>query len=392
MRILVLTSLYPNPLQPNRAAFNRQQFKALAAEHEVQVIAPIAWTDEWSLRRQPIPAERQRLCDGMLVHHPRYVFTPKILRSHYGVFFLRSVRNCFERVVATMQPEVVLGCWAYPDGWAAGRLAREVGLPVALKVHGSDILSANQYPARRRRTAEALAGADAVIAVSRDLAMQAIALGADPERVSVVYNGVDTALFHPGSKDAARLELGLPSADPLIVFIGNLLSVKGIDVLLDALALIARTGRRFNFALVGDGPLREALRRRAVKLGLVAQVRFVGARPLEELPAWYRAADLLVLPSRSEGVPNVLLEAMACGTPLVASRVGGIPEIAPADALVEPGDPAMLAERIVRCLAKGGAASGSPFCAGSWTDSSRALAAVLRQIVSKPNAQQKRVA
>ena len=242
MRILAITSLYPNPLHPNRAAFNRQQFKALASEHQVQVISPIAWTDEWSQRRVAMPAERQCVCDGMIVHHPRYLFTPKILRSSYGGFFLRSVRGCFEKVIANMQPEVVLGCWAYPDGWAAIKLAREVDLPVALKVHGSDILSLDQYPARRRRTAEALANADAVVSVSHDLARQAIALGADQNRVSVVYNGVDRALFHPGSKDTARLDLGLSCRDPLVLFVGNLVSAKNVEVLLDALALVAQRG------------------------------------------------------------------------------------------------------------------------------------------------------
>ena len=392
MRILVLTTLYPNPLQPNRATFNRQQFRALAVEHELQVIAPIAWTDEWSQHRRPGSTERQRICDGIVVHHPRYLFTPKILRSHYGGFFARSVRDCFWRVISNLQPEVVLGCWAYPDGWAAGKLGREAGLPVALKIHGSDVLSLDQYPGRRQRTTEALAEADAVVAVSRDLARQAIALGADQHRVNVVYNGVDTSLFRPGSKDAARLELGLSSGDSLILFIGNLVSVKNIESLLDALALIAGGGRRFKCALIGDGPLRKPLQRRAAILGIGDQVQFIGSRPQAELPAWYRAADLLVLPSCSEGVPNVLLEATACGTPFIASRVGGIPEIAPEEAMVDPSNAAALADRIRRFLADGDGTLRSPPRVDSWSDSSRALAAVLRGIVSKRSVQRKRIA
>ena len=388
MRILVLTSLYPNPLQPNRATFNRQQFQALAAKHDVQVIAPVAWTDEWSHRGQSddsIPGERQRLCDGMIVHHPRYIFTPKILRSQYGAFFAASVRGCFANAVRTLRPEIVLGCWAYPDGWAAVRLAREAALPVAIKVHGSDLLLVDQYPARRRRTAEAMAGADAVIAVSRGLGAQAAALGADPRAVTIVYNGIDTSLFHPGSRPAARSSLGYPSADPLVVFAGNLVAVKGLDVLLDALASLRRRGQRFQCALIGDGPLRESLRSRAQTLGIFPRLRFVGARPLREIPNWYRAADVVVLPSRSEGVPNVLLEATACGAPFIATRVGGIPEIAPPHSLVQPGDSAELADRIMSFLVGGAPAGESPFRPGSWSDSARALADVLRGVVDKKN-------
>lgn len=381
MRILALTNLYPNPYQPNRAPFNRQQFRALAAEHEVRVIAPIAWTDERSRRRQStatIPAERRRLSDGMVVYHPRYLFTPKVLRAQYGAFFARSVRGCFHRAVRELRPDVVLGCWGYPDGWAAVRLSREAGLPVAIKVHGSDVLTVAEHPSRRRRTIEAVIGADAVIAVSRHLAAQTVALGAEAGRVHVVYNGIDTTLFYSGSRDGARLSLGIASADPLILYAGNLVPVKGLDVLLEALALLARGGQRFRCALVGEGPLREALPSRAAELGLADRVRLVGARPLEELPVWYRAADLVVLPSRSEGVPNVLLEAAACGTPFVASSVGGIPEIAPPDMLVEPGNAAALAERMSMFLTAGGARAQALFHPGSWADSAQSLADVLR--------------
>jgi glycosyltransferase involved in cell wall biosynthesis len=246
------------------------------------------------------------------------------------------------------------------------------------------------HPARRNRTAEAVAGADAVIAVSRDLARQAAALGADPGRVSVVYNGVDSSLFHPGSREAVKSSLGYASDARLIVFAGNLVPVKGLDVLLDALALVARGGSSFQCALIGDGPLRDSLHIRAEMLGISSHVQFAGARPLHELPDWFRAADVVVLPSRSEGLPNVLLEASACGTPFIASRVGGIPEIAPPHSLVEAGNSAELAVRISSFLTDGAPAAGAPFRAGSWADSARSLAAVLRGTVDKADSQQRR--
>jgi glycosyltransferase involved in cell wall biosynthesis len=388
MRILALTTLYPNPYQPHRATFNRLQFRALAAEHEVQVIAPIAWTGEWSARHgragtpPRLEADRRRFCDGMVVQHPRYIFTPKVLRGWYGWFLVQSVRGCFLEAVAGFRPDVVLGCWAYPDGWAAVQLARQAGLPVAIKVHGSDVLTVGDHPARRRRTIEALTTADAVIAVSRHLGEQAIAMGAEPARVHTVYNGIDASVFHPASRESARRHLGITSGDPLILFVGNLVPVKGLDVLLDGLASLASAGLRFQAALVGEGPLREELQSRIEAFGLSGRVRLVGPRPQEQLPFWYRSAELLVLPSRSEGVPNVLLEATACGTPWIASRVGGIAEIANPDALVPRGDAAALAERIRAFLGGLGRPVATPaFRPSSWNDSARALSAVLRGIV-----------
>lgn len=329
MRILALTNLYPNPQQPNRATYNRQQFRALAAEHEVRVIAPVAWTDEWAARRQgkpPLPRDRKVVCDGIPVEHPRYWYVPGVLRGTQGRFFLWSVRPAFERAVAEFRPEVVLASWAYPDGWAAVELGRRFGLPVVIKVHGSDVLLARG--ARQRRVGEALRRADGVIAVSRDLARHVIGMGVDAGKVRVVYNGVDTDRFCPGDRAAARERLGLASETPLLLFVGNLVPVKGLDVLIAALGRLAREGLGFRCCLIGQGPLRGALERQAIKEGIGEWVRFVGPVAHDQLPDWFRAADLFVLPSRSEGVPNVLLEASACGTPYVASRVGGIPEIA----------------------------------------------------------------
>lgn len=385
MRILVLTNLYPNPYQPHLAAFNRLQFRALAAQHQVQVIAPIAWTGEWSARRGGAPLalspDRTRISDGMVIHHPRYAFTPKVLRGLYGQFFVESVRECFQDAVRTSRPEAVLGCWAFPDGWAAVQLAREAGLPVAIKVHGSDVLGLADQPTRRRQTAQALKEADAVIAVSLDLGENVVALGADPSRVHTVYNGIDASVFSPGPGDAARRELGIEASDPLILFVGNLVAVKGLDVLVSALETLLREGVTFQAALVGDGPLKGELQERIDGLGLGSRVRLIGPRPQSQLPAWYRSASLLVLPSRSEGIPNVMLEAAACGTPCVASRVGGIPEIAIPDLLVAPGDPSELARKIRKVLGAPGTFRGTVARQpSSWSESARALSEVLQGI------------
>jgi glycosyltransferase involved in cell wall biosynthesis len=355
MRILALTNLYPNPYQPNRATFNRQKLRRLAARHPLAVIAPIAWVEELADRWKGgvrLPRDRRVMCDGITVDHPLYLYPPKVLRGWYGHCFKRSVGPAFARALAEFGPEVVFAPWAYPDGWAAVELSHAAGLPVVIMVHGSDVLRLDLHPGRRQRTIEGLRQADGVVAVSQDLADRVIGLGADPERVRVVYDGVDTELFHPGPADEARARLGLPGDEPIVLFIGNLVPVKGLDVLVDACARLAGDGVWFACYLVGQGPQRRRLEQQVGRLGLEGRVRLVGPRPHQTLPDWYRAATLFVLPSHSEGVPTVLLEAAACGTPFVASRVGGIPEIVHlgSSRLVPPGDAGVLARTLRTCL------------------------------------------
>jgi glycosyltransferase involved in cell wall biosynthesis len=354
MRILVVTNLFPNPCQPNRAPWNRLQLAAFAENHPLRVIAPILWTDELRAYWQQgmrMPADRKSTIDRVTVEYPRYYYTPKILRTAYGWFFMKSVRAYFEKAVEEFRPDLVFAPWAYPDGWAAIRLARPFGLPVVVKVHGSDILTLDRYPERRAPTIECVRAADAIVAVSNDLRNELLRLGCRPECAHVVYNGVDLCTFHPGNRTEARQRLGM-SKGPSILYVGNLVAVKQVHVLIDAMAELARDGSAIQCHLVGDGPLRGQLSRQAEYLGLGERVIFHGSRPHAELATWYRAADVVVLPSRSEGVPNVVLEAMACDIPVVASRVGGIPEIANDESciLVPPGDATAIANAVAAAL------------------------------------------
>ena len=357
MRILTLTTIYPNPFQPQRAVFNRFQLRLLGMRHPVRVIAPIAWTDELGARRRGgarLPAGRRVELDGLTVDHPRYVFTPKVLRGRYGQFYRASVRRAFERALDEFRPDLVYTPWAYPDGWAAVELGHRAGIPVVIKVHGSDVLLLRRHPGRRGPTVEALRRADAVIAVSRDLAERVVELGADPGRVCVIYDGIDTDLFRPGPAAEARARLGLEDDTPIVLSVGNLVPVKGQDLLIEACARLASEGVRFVCYLIGQGPLGAKLGRQATRLGLGRRFRLLGVLPHHQLPDWYRAADVFALPSHSEGVPNVLLEAAGCGTPFVASRVGGIPEIAHLGRcrLVPPGDTESLAKALGEFLTR----------------------------------------
>ncbi len=355
MRILAMTNLYPNPFQPHRASFNRNGLRALAERHAVRVIAPIAWTDELAARSRggvALPANRRLVFDDIPVEHPRYFFPPGMLRGWYGRFYQWSVRRVFQRAVREFRPAVVYATWAYPDGWTAVALGRRAGLPVVIRVHGSDVLLLSRYPRRRRGTADALRRAERIIAVSHDLAEHVADLGVEPRRIEVIYNGVDRVVFHPGPETEARTRLGLDPREPFALFVGNLLPVKGVDLLMEACDRLMARGLRFTCHVIGQGPLRPRLEQAIRAKGLQGRIHLHGARPNSQLADWYRAANVVVLPSYSEGVPNVLLEAAACGVPFVASRVGGIPEIAEGGAsqLVKAGDVEQLAQALADFL------------------------------------------
>src|SRR5262249_40939853 len=164
----------------------------------------------------------------------------------------------------------------------------------------SDVLLLDQAPGKRCGTREALLEADAVVAVSRDLARRVVDLGQDPGKVHVVYRGVDASRFSPGQQQEARARLGLPTRSPLLLFVGNLLPVKGLDVLLEACGRLANNAVPFTCYLAGQGPLRNSLEVQARRLGLTDRVRFLGAVSNDRLADWYRAASVFVLPSRSE--------------------------------------------------------------------------------------------
>jgi glycosyltransferase involved in cell wall biosynthesis len=177
-------------------------------------------------------------------------------------------------------------------------------------------------------------------------------MGVLSSRIKVIHDGVDRTLFAPGDKGLERATLNLPTDSRLLLYIGNLVPVKAIDVLLRACAEPVLKDVTFQLIIVGQGSQRPYLEQLAGQLGVANRVRFAGPLPQADLPRWYRAADVFVLPSHSEGVPNVLLEASACGTPWVASRVGGIPEIAHLgiSRLVTPNTPVELALAIHETL------------------------------------------
>ena len=315
MKILVITNLFPNNKEPNRGVFNKQQMTELAKLCEVKVIAPVAWH-----RAKGILYEEK--IEGLKVYHPRYFVIPKIGRSLYGFFFYFGIIGKIKKIYEIFKFDMILATWAYPDGFGAALVSHALKKPLVIKVHGSDVNIASQYFLRRKMITYTFRRAEKIIAVSRDLKEKIIKLGISERKIEVISNGIDTDLFKPMDKIECRKKLSLPLDKKIVLFVGNLEKVKGIDILVEAMKGLPED---IYLVVVGNGRLKGKLDRIASAYGLA--MTFIDAKPHYEIPLWMNAADVFCLPSRNEGCPNVVLEALACGTPIAASRVGGIPEI-----------------------------------------------------------------
>ncbi len=379
LKILILTNLFPTPWDPLRGAFNRQQFERLGQHHEVDVLTAVDFRERLGGVRGEVEVANLR------TDHFVFFYPPRFGRSLHAVSWLLSLWLQRGRRLRAAGYDCVLVSWAYPDAAAAGWLARRLGIPYAVKVHGSDLNVQSDFPLRRRQIRSALRGAGAVVAVSQALADKAVAIGADPARVHVLYNGVDGALFAPGSRSAARARLQLATDTPLLLYVGNLKASKGCLDLLEAFPALLAAQPQARVVYVGAGPCRAELLERAAALGCASQVNLVGAVAHAHLGDWFRAADLLCLPSHNEGVPNVVLEAMACGTPVVATVVGGIPEVVAAcvGILVPAHDRAALAAALIAASARAWDASAIAAHASGfrWDDNIQRLDCILQSLL-----------
>jgi len=346
MRILVLTNLFPTPWDPLRGAFNRQQFERLGARHQVQVLTAVDFRERLRGRKGEV------VVPHLATDHFTFVYPPRFGRALHALCWAASLYLQRGRALRRGAWDVLLASWAYPDAVAAGWLARRLGIPYVVKVHGSDLNVQATFPARRRQISRSLRGAAGVMAVSRALATKAVEIGADPARTRVIYNGVDGSLFAPGSRLEARARLGLDPAAPLVLYVGNLKPSKGCLDLARAFPAVLAARPEARLVCVGAGAARAELETLAAQPGLHGRLQLAGAVPHAALGDWFRAASLLCLPSWNEGVPNVVLEAMASGTPVVATRVGGIPEVVPeyAGLLLPAHDEAALAQALISAL------------------------------------------
>lgn len=357
MRILFLSSLCSTPLLPHRSPGNARILRALRGVADCRTIIPLPWRPNWLARLTPqwratssIPA-MERDADGALVLHPRTLYVPRVGRTLYGALYAASLARVVRKEVARFQPDVILSAWAYPDGTAAVALGRALGVPVVVRTMGSDINHVAQRPGRRFQIRWALRRAGRVVAVSRALADRIGDLGVPRERIAIIPTGVDRSVFHPVDRRHARQALGL-SDGPVVLVPARLSPEKGLVHLMEAMSL-SRQRCPATLLLVGDGSQRRLLENEAAQRRL--NVRFEGFQAEARMPLYYAAADVVCLPSLEEGWPDVLMESFACGCPVVATHVGGVPDILAltgAGRLVPPAQAAPLANALCETLGR----------------------------------------
>lgn len=372
MNILVVSSLYPNILEPALGIFVEQQVRELARLSPVRVIAPV-------VLRPGIHVPLEEVRHDIHIHHPRRVVIPKIGRCFYGDLYYRGIRSAARAIKTTFDFDVILGYFAYPDGYAAMRLAWEHRKPLCVASLGSDIKVYARGFLRRRLTVRTLNAAQKVIAVSDELACSMKSLGVDTSRIVTLLNGVDKDLFHRQDRSAARKSLGIPDDKPIILFVGNLKEVKGVLYLVEACVRLMRENPgKYRAILVGDGEFRRRVEAEIIRAKMQQYILLAGARKHSSIPQWINASNVVCLPSVSEGCPNIVLEALACGRPVVATRVGGIPELVTSDEygfLVPPRDPQALADALRAALERqwdpDAVARRAQGC--SWQDNARML-------------------
>jgi glycosyltransferase involved in cell wall biosynthesis len=390
MRVLILTKLFPNRAKPLASAFNRQQFGALARLASVDVVAPLPWFPGAQLFKKYTEAgqltgvPRRDNLDGLSVEHPRILHIPGLGRPFAGVLTTASLLPLVRRYVGRV--DVVLGSWAYPHGMTTVALARLLGVPAVIKVHGSDLNVLGNMKMLRAQMKLFLPRATRVVAVSRALAARVMELGVSESRIDLVYNGVDAAVFHPRDARAMRRDLGQPADSRDILFVGGMLETKGVNELAKAYCRVHRERGDAHLVMVGDGPARRQV---SDILGNLDRVHLPGARPLVEVARWMGAADVITLPSWNEGTPNVVLEALATGRRVVATNVGGIPDLITSEelgTLVPVRDADALASALIANLE----ADYEPArvvelgSRGSWEDSARSLYESLERSLRSP--------
>lgn len=359
IRTLLFSTLYPSSVRETHGIFVETRLRELlrAGRVETRVLAPVPWFfsshprfGAYGLQARTPRFEHR---NGVDVVHPRYLLPPKVGMTVAPFVLAAAALPAARRIIEQgFDFDLIDAHYFYPDGVAAALLAMWLGKPFVVTARGSDLTLIGRHGLPRRLMQWAAGRASACLGVSRSLVDILRDWGVPPDKLHVLRNGVDLHRFAPLPVESSRRAIGVAS-DPVLLMVGHLVELKGHAFVIDALPKLLAEFPGLQLLIVGEGPERARLEARIRRLGLAAQVRMPGAVSNESLSTWYSAADVLVLASSREGWPNVLLEAMACGTPVVATRCGGAPEVvasADAGSLVDERDSDALAQAIATQL------------------------------------------
>jgi teichuronic acid biosynthesis glycosyltransferase TuaC len=342
LRLTVVTPLFPTSAERYRGIYIYNTVRSLQRRADVDVVCTLL-TYPVSRLVRPVSMRYNRVDldfapSNVNVRYMEYPGFPLITRPINSMV----CRYVIEPHIKSLRPDVILAYWAQPEGNVAIRIGRKLNVPVIVGALGSDLLLAGGIG--KHRAKQAVAKADRVVTVSEALRGKAISLGASPWRVRTIRNGCDRSIFFLRNRASIRAKLGVDPAARLVLFVGWVAPLKGV---LDLVAAFPQVRKQFGNAelvCIGEGPLERFLRSKGL--------RTLGPKTSTEVADWLGACDLLCLPSHSEGCPNVVVEALNSGRPVIATNVGGIPELVDRDSgiLVSPGSTSELGCAIVEGL------------------------------------------
>ncbi|MFB0872442.1 MULTISPECIES: glycosyltransferase [unclassified Sphingobium] len=353
LNILMLSTLFPDLSRPNFGVFVERQARELASRPEaaVTVIAPVGlppWPLSLAGRYAPLRAlPRKERWRELTVYRPTFPIIPKFGGRTNVTTMTRAILPLVKRLHAQKPFDVIDASFFFPDGPVAQRLSKALGIPYSVKARGADIHHWGTQRGTRKLVRRAADGAAGLLAVSDAMRRSMARMGIDADKTRVHYTGVDLDTFEIIDREEAKAALGF--SGPVVLCVGALIPRKGQDLLVRALPDLPDV----TLLLAGQGAYRRTLEQLAEKLGVERRIGFLGSVPHHKLPRIFAAADVMALPSESEGLANAWVESLACGTPLVISDVGGARELMdrPEAGLIVDRTPEAIAEGIRTILA-----------------------------------------
>ncbi len=348
MRWAIVTQYWPVREQPYRGHSAYQTIRRLREAVDVEAFAPQAKYPNWLLpRSRPWAKTDLSFQPEVKTTYFDYPAFPVLSRYINGDVCAMKL----ERLIGRYRPDLILNYWVYPDGYSAVKVGKSLGIPIVTTAIGTD-LNRSLSGVVRHMTEWTLRHSDLVVTVSNGLAERAIALGASNSKVKAILNGCDTDIFCPVDRALVRQQLGIEVREQSVLYVGRFDLLKGLRELVRACAQLSDSRPNLRLTLVGEGPAKEALNILAVELGFKEKLRIVPPCASRKVAEWMNAADVFALPSYAEGCPNVVVEALNCGKPIVATNVGGIPELVDhaRAILVPPREVAPLAKAIDQAL------------------------------------------
>ncbi|WP_136807955.1 glycosyltransferase [Desulfosediminicola flagellatus] len=349
-KLLFISTIFPNKLSNQNATYSVHTLEGLKDYYDVKVVNPIPWHLKI---KNNIQFHYKK--NGISVYHPTLWYPPGVLRNYYGWFYLNSIKSCVSQIFGRDKTDLVFSTWLYPDGWAASKIAELYSIPSVLRAMGTDVNRLSNNNSVTTMTLEAISNARLTICVSAALRERLIHLGADSNKLEVLYNGIHREIFHKMDRSKVRDEFAWSEEETIVLYVGNLLKTKGLAELAIAYAGLIDNPLYSNARLViaGEGPYRRQLLDDLKHYNVADRTLFMGNCPPLQIAKLMNSADVVCLPSYSEGRPNVVVEALGCNAKVVATAVGGTPELKKLHKnlyLIPAKDPQQLQQAIIKAL------------------------------------------